>query len=197
MQRRKEQRQGPLCPLPLKNLISEATGIAAQMSGPRFCEIKSIGLADKVDPPSLPAHTIRRAKMNRQVKNLDYCGVITILRQLVKAGACTETEAQKVAARVAVKFGIDIINANRGSSKRPCGVVQKRSRVWYNSRKRLLYQLQIRQHLPQSHGRVCDEGHGGQGRTVRAILHCYKCRISQCGKRAWRCACQQYTVKTS
>lgn len=55
--------------------------------------------------------------MNNQVKNLDYCGVVTMLRQLVKAGACTEAEAQKVAARVAVKFGIDIINASSGRLK--------------------------------------------------------------------------------
>ena len=41
--------------------------------------------------------------------NIDYCGVINLLRCLVREGKCTEEEACKIAARVAVDIGADII----------------------------------------------------------------------------------------
>ena len=41
--------------------------------------------------------------------NLDYCGIIMLLRQLVKIGKCTKEEAAKIAARIAAETGANII----------------------------------------------------------------------------------------
>lgn len=40
--------------------------------------------------------------------NLDYCGIVFMLRRLAAAQACTEKEARKVAARIAAEMGADI-----------------------------------------------------------------------------------------
>lgn len=39
--------------------------------------------------------------------NIDYCGVLTLLRQLVAAGACTNTEVKQIARKVARNLGVD------------------------------------------------------------------------------------------
>ena len=41
--------------------------------------------------------------------NVDFCGTIMLLRALKKAESLTEHELQKIAARVAVQMGADII----------------------------------------------------------------------------------------
>lgn len=41
--------------------------------------------------------------------NVDYCGVIILLRQLVEAGHCTIKEANRIAARIAGQTGADVI----------------------------------------------------------------------------------------
>ena len=41
--------------------------------------------------------------------NVDFCGVIQLLRQLVERGYCTANEATKIAARIAVHNKVDII----------------------------------------------------------------------------------------
>ena len=41
--------------------------------------------------------------------NIDYCGVINLLRALIAEGICTVTEAKRIAARLAVQYGTDII----------------------------------------------------------------------------------------
>ena len=41
--------------------------------------------------------------------NIDYCGVIQLLRQLVEREHCTKAEATRIAARIAVKTGAEII----------------------------------------------------------------------------------------
>ena len=41
--------------------------------------------------------------------NVDYCGVIQLLRQLVERGHCTKAEATRIAARIAVKTGAEVI----------------------------------------------------------------------------------------
>lgn len=43
------------------------------------------------------------------MSNLDYCGIIILLRELVKTGKCNKDEAAKIAARIAVETGADII----------------------------------------------------------------------------------------
>jgi hypothetical protein len=47
--------------------------------------------------------------MERINVNADYCGIIVLLRQLIKSGACSEMEAKKIAKRIAVQDGVDII----------------------------------------------------------------------------------------
>ncbi len=42
-------------------------------------------------------------------KNVDYCGILLLLRQLVAAGAFTYTEAKRIAARIAQKAGADVL----------------------------------------------------------------------------------------
>lgn len=39
--------------------------------------------------------------------NIDYCGVLNLLRQLVAVGACTNTEAKQIARKVARNLGVD------------------------------------------------------------------------------------------
>ena len=39
--------------------------------------------------------------------NIDYCGVLNLLRQLVAAGASTNTEAKQIARKVARNRGVD------------------------------------------------------------------------------------------
>lgn len=41
--------------------------------------------------------------------NVDYCGIIILLRQLVQCGKCTEKEARRIAARIAVQYVVDVI----------------------------------------------------------------------------------------
>jgi len=41
--------------------------------------------------------------------NVDYCGVVNLLRDLVKRGIRTKAEAKRIAARIAVLYGADII----------------------------------------------------------------------------------------
>ena len=41
--------------------------------------------------------------------NIDYCGVIQLLRQLVERGYCTKAEAVRIAARIAGKTGAEVI----------------------------------------------------------------------------------------
>ncbi len=42
-------------------------------------------------------------------KNVDYCGILILLRQLVAAGAFTYTEAKRIAARIAQRTGADVL----------------------------------------------------------------------------------------
>ena len=46
---------------------------------------------------------------NNMSANVNYCGVIILLRQLVKAGYCTKKEANRIAARIAKQTGADAI----------------------------------------------------------------------------------------
>lgn len=41
--------------------------------------------------------------------NVNYCGVIILLRKLVGSGHCTKKEANRIAARIAKQTGVDII----------------------------------------------------------------------------------------
>lgn len=41
--------------------------------------------------------------------NVNYYGVVQLLRQLVEGGHCTKTEATRIAARIAVKTGAEVI----------------------------------------------------------------------------------------
>lgn len=47
--------------------------------------------------------------MTVQNANVDYCDVVNLLRDLIKRGICTKAEAKKIAARIAVQYGADII----------------------------------------------------------------------------------------
>lgn len=40
--------------------------------------------------------------------NLDYCGIVFMLRRLVVAQVCTEKEARNIAARIAADMDTDI-----------------------------------------------------------------------------------------
>lgn len=39
--------------------------------------------------------------------NLDYYGILILLRQLVDKGGCTYLEAKRIAARIAIDLGVD------------------------------------------------------------------------------------------
>ena len=41
--------------------------------------------------------------------NVNYCGVILLLRKLVESGHCTKKEANRIAARIAKQTGAAII----------------------------------------------------------------------------------------
>lgn len=41
--------------------------------------------------------------------NVDYCGVLNLLRYMIKQGVCTQEEAQKIAARAQVRLGADVL----------------------------------------------------------------------------------------
>lgn len=47
--------------------------------------------------------------MTVQNVNIDYCGIITLLKKLVRIGKCTEKEAQKIASYLSVQDGVEII----------------------------------------------------------------------------------------
>ncbi len=47
--------------------------------------------------------------MERTDKDVDYCGIIILLKQLIAAGHCTKAEGQKIAARIAVAYDVNII----------------------------------------------------------------------------------------
>ena len=46
---------------------------------------------------------------NKMNANINYCGVILLLRKLVESGHCTKKEANRIAARIAKQTGADII----------------------------------------------------------------------------------------
>ena len=41
--------------------------------------------------------------------NLNYCGIIILIRQLIQKGICTKQEAKKIASRIAAQNHVDII----------------------------------------------------------------------------------------
>lgn len=43
------------------------------------------------------------------IPNIDYCGVVNLLRCLTEKSICTEKEAKRIAARVARNIGADVI----------------------------------------------------------------------------------------
>lgn len=47
--------------------------------------------------------------MERTDKDVDYCGIIILLRQFIAAGHCTKAEGQKMAAQIAVAYDVNII----------------------------------------------------------------------------------------
>lgn len=47
--------------------------------------------------------------MDRYDANIDYCGIVMLLRAMLRKELCTEAEAKKIAARIAVQYGADII----------------------------------------------------------------------------------------
>ena len=46
---------------------------------------------------------------DRMNANVNYCGIVLLLRQLVASGCCTKKDAIKIADRIAKKTGADII----------------------------------------------------------------------------------------
>lgn len=54
-------------------------------------------------------HWGRGYEMSSQNANVDYCGIIVLLRKLVAEGICTAKEAKKIAARIAAQNGVSII----------------------------------------------------------------------------------------
>ena len=46
---------------------------------------------------------------NISVANIDYCGIVSLIRGLLQRKLCTAEEAKKIAARIAVQLGADII----------------------------------------------------------------------------------------
>ncbi len=44
-----------------------------------------------------------------QSKEIDYCGIIILLRQLVQAGKCSHAEAKNIAQRIAAQSGTALI----------------------------------------------------------------------------------------
>ena len=49
--------------------------------------------------------------------NVNFCGVIILLRKLVASGHCTKKEANRIAARIAKQTGADIILSILGGNK--------------------------------------------------------------------------------
>lgn len=47
--------------------------------------------------------------MTIQNVDIDYCGIVNLLSQLVAEEICTEGEAKKIAARIAAQFHTNII----------------------------------------------------------------------------------------
>ncbi len=47
--------------------------------------------------------------MTERNANVDYCGIVNLLRALIASGIITEKEARKIAARIAVKNQVDVI----------------------------------------------------------------------------------------
>lgn len=47
--------------------------------------------------------------MSTYSKEIDYCGIIILLRQLVQAGKCSRTEAENIAHRIAEQTGVMLI----------------------------------------------------------------------------------------
>lgn len=47
--------------------------------------------------------------MSERNANIDYYGVILILRHLISREICTKGEAEKIAARMAAQYGADLI----------------------------------------------------------------------------------------
>ncbi len=44
-----------------------------------------------------------------QSEEIDYCGIIILLRQLVQAGKCSRAEAKNIAHRIAAQSGATLI----------------------------------------------------------------------------------------
>lgn len=46
--------------------------------------------------------------MTVQNANIDYCGMVILLRHLVQHGICTRKEAGKIASRIASQNGVEV-----------------------------------------------------------------------------------------
>lgn len=71
-------------------------------SKPVVVSVFVVSISRKINIWRWEAMTVRNA-------NVDYCGVVNLLRDLVKRKICTKAEAKKIAAWIAVQYGADII----------------------------------------------------------------------------------------
>ena len=104
-------------PFTFTGLLSEAMGVTChvvtlarvsttKLGGPYFCDSKIEFERIRSSALAVFYGTLcRRWPMS----NLDYCGIVILLRQLVKGGKLSEREATEIAAHIAYKTGVDII----------------------------------------------------------------------------------------
>lgn len=46
--------------------------------------------------------------MEQEIPDLDYCGIINLLRALIQQGTCTAAEAKRIARRIAEQLDVSI-----------------------------------------------------------------------------------------
>ena len=98
-------------------LLSEAMGVTCHVialarasttrsGGPYFCDSKvEFG---RIRPTTVAVSSGTLCG-RWPMSNLDYCGIVILLRQLVKGEKLSKREATEIAAHIAYKTGVDIV----------------------------------------------------------------------------------------
>lgn len=47
--------------------------------------------------------------MKNQNVDIDYCGIVNLLRELIRSGVCSQREAKRIADRIAKQLSVSII----------------------------------------------------------------------------------------
>ncbi len=108
MRRRHSYYQKPQRPLRLFGAVSVFVVVTA-CGGALAGETTREGSVFYAKTSCLVIHNIGDDRLKAETKNIDYCGIVYLLRSLVQHGVCTQKEAKEIASRIASRNDVSVI----------------------------------------------------------------------------------------